>query len=100
MRTQSGFNVGGPTLSRIRRRWTLRATALPYTDVDTVMALWETNFAGNIPFDWTREDTGDTVVARFLGGEMPRRQVHTLRGVGAEELRFSVEEMWGSESFN
>ena len=100
MRTQTGFMNSGPQLSTRRRRWQIKLSGGTYEQTDAFHDLYHSNYAGSIPFDWTRQDTGETVAVRFLRASLPYKHIHTAGGTGAGEVTAVVEELFETRTFN
>tara|TARA_E500000305_G_scaffold108357_1_gene110547 strand:- start:6102 stop:10247 length:4146 start_codon:yes stop_codon:yes gene_type:complete len=100
MRTQTGFMNSGPQLSTRRRRWNIKLSGGTYEETDAFHRIYRSNYAGSIPFDWTREDTGETVTVRFLNASLPYKHVHTAEGTGVGDVTATIEEVLGTQLFN
>jgi len=96
LKTQTGAMISSPRGFRMRRRWTIRSSGLTYTELDAVRAVWD----AGLPFDWTRADTGETVAARFVGGTLPFRHVHSAGGDGYMEVSLVIEELFDDSEYN
>lgn len=96
MRTEAHFRYSSPIGSRGRRSWSLKSTGLTDAQRDEIIEFLKDHKGPEIPFDWYRADTGDTISVRYMTGSFSYRK----DGLDNNSCGLSFEEVFSELEYN
>lgn len=96
MRTEAHYRYKSPIGSRTRRSWSLKASGLSDADRDSIIEFLKDHNGPEIPFDWHRADTGDTIAVRYISGSFNYRK----DGIENNSCSLAFEEVFSELEYN
>ena len=66
METTAQYRYKSPIGSRLRRSWSLQSSGITDDERDAIIEFIKDHNGPEIPFDWYRADTGDTIAVRYM----------------------------------